>query len=158
MKTIILFRHAKSEPQSLIKSDFERHINPIGVDRTRLVARKLADLKLNPDIILCSTAARTRETLDICLDTTRWMAPVEFIENLYHASASEILNMIERHGGDKPCVLVVGHNFGISNLADTLSESGAELMPTSGVHVLTFDSEIEPHKGRLIHSIRPKQL
>ncbi|MBL7836582.1 MAG: histidine phosphatase family protein [Bacteroidetes bacterium] len=158
MKTLVLLRHAKTEGQSLIKSDFDRQLTDVGKARQLKISEKLISLGVQPGIILCSPAKRTKETLDELLSATKWSAPVHFIDSLYHASASEILNTIKSFETDNSSLMVIGHNFGISNLANLLSQSGAEEMPTSGVHIITFESDIDLYQGILKHSLRPKNI
>lgn len=157
MKTLILLRHAKTEPQSLLKSDFNRNLIDKGKSDIVKVALKFTQFNIEPDLILCSSANRTNQTLELFKMATNVKAEVIITETLYHASASEILDVISKYP-QYSNILVIGHNFGISVLANTLSSNGSEEMPTSGMHILEFDHTIEPYKGNLIHSIRPKNL
>lgn len=158
MKTLILLRHAKSELPSLSQSDFERKLSDKGKIDIIKVSAAFNLLNIQPDIILCSSAARTRETLTSFIKVTNIKSAVKFLEPLYHASASEILNTILAFSDQYSSIMVVGHNFGISTLADRLSNKGAEQMSTSAIHVLQFDQHIEPYQGQLIHSLSHKSL
>lgn len=157
MKTLILLRHAKSELPALSQSDFERKLSDKGKIDIVKVSAAFNLLDLQPDIILCSAAVRTRETLAAFLKVTEIKSPVKYLEQLYHASASEILSAVNSYS-DCNNILVVGHNFGISTLADRLSNKGAEQMSTSAIHVLNFEHAIEPYQGQLIHSLSHKSL
>jgi phosphohistidine phosphatase SixA len=72
------------------------------------------------------------------------------------ASASEILSTVNQYDNQYNCIMVVGHNFGISTLADKLSSTGAEQMSTSTIHVLEFSDKIEAYQGKLTHSLNRK--
>ncbi len=158
MKTLILLRHAKSELPALSQSDFERKLSDKGKIDIIKVSAAFNLLNLQPDVILCSSAIRTRETLSSFLKVTGLKSPVKYLEQLYHASASEILNVINDFAIEHDTILMVGHNFGISTLADRLSNKGAEQMSTSAIHVLKFDHQIEPYQGQLMHSLSHKTL
>lgn len=158
MKTLILLRHAKSEPQSFNKKDFDRSIIDRGINDITKIAIAFKELNLHPDMVLCSTSKRTRMTLDYFSRIIVDIDKVNFVDELYHASASEILQVIDEHVNDEDCIMVVGHNFGISNLANVLSSTGAEEMPTSGIHIFQFDKIVKPYEGKLIHSLRPKSI
>lgn len=158
MKTLILLRHAKTEPQSLIKSDFNRKLIERGHSDIRKVAAKFMELGIRPDIVLCSTAVRAKETLEGFLMESGLDVKVNLVDELYHASASEILDLVMKYSPGHETILVIGHNFGISNLANWMSFTGAEQMPTSGIHILGFDKTIEPYSGKLLHSLKPKAL
>ncbi len=158
MKTLILLRHAKTEPQSLIKTDFERRLTDVGKERQYKISAKLTELNIVPDCILCSTAIRTKETLTELLSVTKWNSQLYFHDELYHASASEILNTLKKYEASNEQILVIGHNFGISTLANLLSKTGAEEMVTSGVHILHFDDAIELYQGDFYLSLKPKTV
>ncbi len=157
MKTLILVRHAKTEPQSFFKPDFDRNLIDKGKSDIVKVALKLSQLNIKPDVILCSSANRTKQTLELLLKTLDVKTEVVETEKLYHASASEILDVLNNYN-QYSSIMVIGHNFGISILANLLSNTGAEEMPTSGIHILEFENTIEPYIGKLVHSVRPKHL
>lgn len=149
---LILLRHAKSVSQ-ITFSDFERTLNEKGRQDAPRVAKVFKSLKVIPDIILCSTANRTKETLALFdLDV-----PVEFLDNLYHASASEIYDIILNYS-QYQTIMVVGHNFGISNLANQLSSTGASEMSTCGLYIFSFPENIELYKGTMLHYLSPKTI
>ncbi len=158
MKTLILLRHAKSELPSVSQKDFDRRLSDKGrIDIVKVsVAFNL--LGIQPDAILCSSSTRTRETLETYLKVSGVKTKILYLDELYHASASEILNIVNQYENQYNHIMVVGHNFGISTLADRLSKSGAEQMSTSAIHVLEFAETIEPYQGSLIHSLNKKSV
>jgi len=120
-----------------------------------------------PDITLCSTAARARETLSGVLrgaDTGR----VEFVENLYSADAAGYLDII-RDEGSAGAIMVIGHNPMMEDLASALARDGdadarsslARGFPTSALAVIRLDeplSELRPGKGYLEAFLIPAEL
>jgi phosphohistidine phosphatase len=149
---LILLRHAKSVSQ-FTTSDFNRTLNEKGRKDAPEVSKVFKLLNVQPEIILCSTAIRTKETLALF----NMDAPILYLDNLYHASASEMLDIILEYQTYKT-IMVVGHNFGISNLANQLSTTGASEMNTCGLYIIEFPESIELNKGKILHYLSPKTI
>ncbi len=155
MKHVILLRHAKSIPLTNDRDDYKRTLNEKGRTDAPKVSLAFSRLDIQPDIVLCSSAARTRETLELFLPLLNKGIKIIYEDNLYHAPASVILDIINQYTAYNN-IMVVGHNFGISQLADYLSETGAEEMNTCGLYVLKFQDEISIPNGRVLHYLSPK--
>ncbi len=102
--------------------------------------------------IWCSSAARTRETLEYVKQGyaeqgANWQAELQVEKKLYHASAETMLSVLRLTPPDAQRVLMVGHNPGISELAAALAGRGeAKLiddiklgMPTCALAIFEFD-------------------
>jgi phosphohistidine phosphatase len=125
MDRLILFRHGKAEPESASGEDFDRGLALRGVRESAQTGARLADLGFLPDVVLVSTALRTRES---------WAAAEPFFPNaearfdaeLYLADSGSVRREAERAGADASVVMVVGHNPGLQELAvQLLTEGGA---------------------------------
>jgi phosphohistidine phosphatase len=156
MKQLILFRHAKTEENSSSGEDFDRNL----LDRGKEDAKKIGlffkahhDLPL---LVLCSNANRTVQTFTIFGEVTDFETSPAYLQSLYHASPSQILDVISDHGEECSRIMVVGHNMGISQLADILCERGCEELPTAGMAIIEFKEKIELYKGKLKAFITPK--
>ena len=107
-----LLRNAKTNPHSPIGLDFDRELLPRGHEQIAELKNFLKEHPIDPKIILCSSAMRTRQTLAElqCL----WpSASILFLDELYLASKQEILSEIcALQTSDE--MLVVGHNEGLS--------------------------------------------
>lgn len=126
--------------------------------------------KLRPDSILCSSAQRTRETLGFLMPWLRGDATLRIERGLYLASADDLLTRIRQVDDGVLCLLVIGHNPGLEDLAGRLAGTGdvfastamQEKFPTAALAVLDFDvprwADIEPGKGELRAFITPKLL
>ena len=109
---IIFLRHAKSDWSEPDAADHDRPLNPRGRAAAAKMGGWLRSRGHLPDLVLCSSAARTRETLDgLGLPEAR----VEMRPDLYQADAKAILAAVE--GAEAECVLVVGHNPGMAEAA-----------------------------------------
>ncbi|MAK60496.1 MAG: phosphohistidine phosphatase [Ponticaulis sp.] len=122
MRQLILFRHAKTEPYSETGSDETRRLTDRGHEDAQTVSFQLKAMNVRPTQILVSTARRTRETVAE-FQKSFPEAPVTFSERLYLADPEEISGLIEALP-DTNCLVVIGHNPGIHELAMQLTEYG----------------------------------
>ncbi len=127
-----------------------------------------------PQLVLCSTAVRTRETLDLILPQLGEAPAVRLMGELYLARWISIVNIIRQVREPAETLLVVGHNPGLEECArklarppgDTkarkLHQTLNEEFPTAGLAVFEFDidawSGVERGEGELETYIRPKDL
>lgn len=121
MKTLYLLRHADAAPDSALP-DHERPLTNEG----RRTAGRLGDFMgregLAPDVVLCSTARRTRETWERIAPQVGEDATVIYEEQLYGASVRRILDVVGRVAESAERLLVVGHNPGLEELAEHLTD------------------------------------
>ncbi len=111
---LILLRHAKSGWDDPELDDHDRPLSPRGRRAAPLVGAWLRARGHRPDWVLCSSALRTRETVDLLgLDG----GEMRILRDLYLATAGTILRAAEREGAGAETVLIVGHNPGIARAA-----------------------------------------
>jgi phosphohistidine phosphatase len=121
MHLLHLLRHAKSSWKDDVE-DRERPLNRRGREAARLVGQHLPATARDIDLVLCSSAVRTRETLDLVLAgfTPR---PRCLIENgLYLADRDELIERLQQLAESQVNVLLIGHNPGLHELAVALAE------------------------------------
>jgi phosphohistidine phosphatase len=123
-----------------------------------------------PDLVLCSTATRTRQTLDAVLSELEVEPAVEFLEDLYLAGPSEMLDLVASVPDTVEAVLLVGHNPGTGILAAALSGEGSpesvHLMrakfPTAGLAIIELNvdrwKDVVSGCGSLKEFVRPRDL
>ena len=166
MARITLFRHAKAETPSSQQDDFSRVLNARGQRNADRMGRFIAENALVPELVIVSSAARTRETHKIA--ARHWPdTPVIWSDSLYEASATTIMAAIEAHGGDNGHVMVIGHNPGLTVLLmhmidTTVTHANLAYFPTSCVADIGFDSDtinqIDPESLRLCSLMRVREL
>jgi phosphohistidine phosphatase len=125
--TLYLLRHAKSSWSDPSLSDRERPLAPRGRRDAKRVAEHLARLGTEPELVLCSTAVRTRETLDRVQRVFGVAVTMQLEDELYGASAGELLERLRSVADDVASVMLIGHNPGLEDLALALASSGSEL-------------------------------
>jgi len=141
MPTLRVLRHAKSSWEHEGLADHERPLNERGEREATRMGTYLRDVDEPPELVLCSSALRTRQTLErLHLGGAR----VEVEDELYGAPASALIERLrELHGEDS--VLLIGHNPGVHGLVMVLAGDGEHLhdvatgFPTCALATLEFD-------------------
>jgi phosphohistidine phosphatase len=166
MHVLYLLRHAKSSWADPTIADRERPLAPRGRRDAKRIARHLRRLGCEPGLVLCSSAVRTRETLEL-LRPAVGAATVVFEEELYAASCEELLARIRLVPDAVASVMLIGHNPGLQQLALALSAAGEELeqleakFPTAALATLVLPkawSRLAPADATLATFVVPKQL
>jgi phosphohistidine phosphatase len=127
-----------------------------------------------PELVLCSTAERTKETLELVLPVLAGKPQIRYDRILYLAEWPVLLAEIRALASEVSPLMVVGHNPGLEHLAIALAlqapgaaERGrlqklAQKFPTAALAVLDFEiadwSALKPGLGRLVDYTRPKDL
>ena len=125
MHQLLLLRHAKSSWDSTDLPDKERPLNARGRHAAALMRKAMRDLGLEPDIILVSTAHRTRETLEL-LEPWDETPLREEMDSLYLAPPPVLFDALHGVADTARSVLLVGHNPGLHELALALIGSHAQ--------------------------------
>src|SRR4029079_6978428 len=110
MLTLSLLRHAKSSWISPSLPDQDRPPTARAVADAPIMGRAIAKHGIDPSLVLCSSARRTRDTLAPVLPELRIEPRVIYEEALYHASASEMLRILRGVSAETSSVMLVGHN------------------------------------------------
>ena len=149
MLQLSLLRHAKTELGHALLADFDRPLAERGRrDAPRMAAYMHAEA-IAPDLVLCSTALRTRQTLELVLEglVSDARGPrILFDDGLYLAESAALLGRIQRVTPAVGHVMVIGHNPGLHELVLRLVGKGraadltrlAEKFPTAALAVITF--------------------
>ncbi len=123
MERLILMRHGKAERHAQTGGDFERALADSGRADAAVMGKLLAGLAYSPDLLLVSSARRTRETAEQVAGSFS-KARVEHLRDLYHADPEEVVQVVEEHGDGAATVMIVGHNPGLHELALRLALQG----------------------------------
>ena len=170
MKTIHLLRHAKSSWDDSALPDHDRPLNERGRAAAPRVGAHMEEVGHLPDLVLCSTATRTRQTLDAVLSEWEAEPAIEFQEELYLAGPGEMLDLVRSVPDTVDSVLVVSHNPGTGILAAALCGEGPperiHLMrakfPTAGLAIIELNvnrwTDVESGCGSLKEFVRPRDL
>ena len=136
MRTLILLRHAAAESQRLDGRDFDRALTPAGRAEAEAAGRRLAALDSRPQLLLTSPARRARGTADIVARRLGLAAAaMQEDATLYPGAAPALRAAIARTDQAIGCLLLIGHNPGLSELATVLDADGEGVALATGAFV-----------------------
>lgn len=146
-RRILLLRHAKSSWDEPGASDYDRPLAPRGRRAAAVMGVYLRDEDLVPDLVLCSGAARARETWDLVAHAFKRAPAVEHDVALYMATPDQLLKRMKKLPDSVRTVLIVGHEGGVDALARRLTGHGAaplrrrlaEKFPTAALAALALE-------------------
>lgn len=130
MKRLLLLRHAEAEAAPPGGGDHGRPLTPAGFVAAAALGHFLDAQGCLADLALSSDARRAQETLDGLSAALRVQPEARFDAAIYRADAEELLAYVQAHGGAAHCLLVVGHNPAIGELARALAQRGDEAART----------------------------
>ncbi|MPZ12538.1 MAG: histidine phosphatase family protein [Kiloniellaceae bacterium] len=168
MPELLLLRHAKSDRQDRSLDDFDRPLAPRGRRAAPLMGRFLSEQGLAPGLVLCSTARRAAETLELLLTALASRPEIVYLKTLYLAPPGRLLALLRRQSQDRDRIMLVGHNPGLHHLALELAggQGGlagrrlVEKFPTAAL--ARFQVADWPTLGqgpaKLVEFVRPRDL
>lgn len=173
MHQLLLLRHAKSSWDSPDLADRDRPLNARGRRAAERMRRAMRDLGLEPDVVLVSTARRTRETLEL-LEPWDETPLREDMESLYLAPPAVLLQALRGVADTARSVMLVGHNPGLHELAMSLVGSNTQPdmhqepmrgllrgFPSGALAEFSISlpwSSLKEGGGRLVRFITPRSL
>lgn len=167
MRRLHLLRHAKSSWDDDELRDRDRPLAPRGRKATKRLARWLSTQDVRPRLVVCSSAVRTRETLQRILPSLD--EPEVWTEvALYAARAELLLDRARALPDEVDEVMFVGHNPGLADLLLLLARPGPlrrraeKKVPTGTLATLEADVsrwiDLEPGRARLVAFVVPREL
>lgn len=170
MLTLSLLRHAKSSWKNSSLPDHERPLASRGQADAPIMGRAMAERGIDPELVLCSSARRTVDTLALVLPELKVEPKVAYEDALYHPSPTEMFQMLRETQPGASRVMIMGHNPELQAFALDLIGSGPKHMrdklkekyPTAGLAVITFTaglwSSVDLGSGSLSLFLVPKDL
>ena len=166
-RQLILFRHAKSDWPDV--PDDERPLAKRGRRDAPKMGRWLHEHGYQPEVVVVSTARRTRQTWDLVAPELGGTPAVRFEPRAYEASALTLLYLIQELPSRYQTALLIAHNPGLSELASnlaaaTVTDNGPRpriSLPTAAVAVFEFRGDwpaLTPGHARLTSLITPADL
>ena len=125
---LILLRHAKAEHPEKVE-DLQRPLSLVGRRQAAKVGAALAADGMVPDLVLCSSSVRTRQTWELARAALGSTPDVRFEEGIYFAGARDLLEIVQAVSDDVRTLLVVGHEPTMSHVAAGLA--GPDSDPTT---------------------------
>ncbi|GAA2409141.1 histidine phosphatase family protein [Streptomyces glaucosporus] len=159
-RRIVILRHAKADWPPQV-ADHDRPLAERGRKDAPEAGRWLAASGIVPELTLCSTASRTRETWKLVAHELPKRPRTVYEERLYEAVLGQLIEVVNEAPDDVRDLMLVGHNPGMHALADALAgeaEGDARTrldrigFPTSAIAVISFTGSwksVEHGVGRL---------
>ena len=167
LRELFILRHAKTEADSVSGSDFDRELTSRGIRDITKIANWMKEQYLLPELVICSTASRARQTAAYLFEILRLEETrLNYREELYLADLSVLLSCIKYYSESHQSIMLIGHNPGLEDLLLFLSSQipartrTGKLLTTSSLAQLKFaeDQTGLKHAGKLVYLIRPSEL
>ncbi|MFE2041199.1 SixA phosphatase family protein [Streptomyces sp. NPDC059477] len=145
LRRLIILRHAKSAWPTGVP-DHDRPLAPRGRRDAPAAGRALAEADCLPDLALCSTAVRARQTWELASAQWGTPPPVHHDPRVYAAEVPDLLHVVRETRPRVETLLLVGHNPGLEELILDLAGDGMDdtlervrvKFPTSAIAILTW--------------------
>ena len=167
MRTLLILRHAKSD-QACGLADHERPLNERGRKAATRIGVWMKENNLQPELVICSSATRTQETLELLRKSlTIPDTLVHIEERAYLASTETLLQLLAESPDDMDQILLVGHNPGVEALltylcgTDLPLTASGKLMTTANLAQVGLPDDwrgLTPGCGMLKQLVRPCDL
>jgi len=163
VRELFIMRHAKSSWDDPSLADFDRPLNQRGKSDAPLMGKHLAKMGVKPDLIIASPAKRAKKTAKIVAEEIGYNPEqILYRETIYEASPQSLLYMVCQLPEDAKRVMIVGHNPGLTQLANILGDIMIDNLPTAGIVGIVFDTskweEACRMKGQTVLFDYPKKL
>ena len=170
MKRLYLLRHAKSSWDDPSLADADRPLAPRGVRALARMSKYLRKAKIRPDLVICSPARRTRQTLTEIEPALGRDVEVRIEPQVYGGGAGALVDLVGRTPDSASSVMLIGHNPSLQDLAVSLVAEGeealrarlAEKFPTGALAVIgvPLDAwrDLGAAHGMLEELVLPREL
>jgi phosphohistidine phosphatase len=159
---LTLLRHAKSNWDVPGLDDFERDLNARGMRDAPMMGQLLKRNNFSPQVIYASSARRAINTANqIAGEIGIEAAEVRLRDDFYLASAEYLLSKTIEIAADYDNILLIGHNPGMTELANLVGDARIDNLPTCGVISIVTQAptwqELATHRGKTDWCLWPKK-
>ena len=162
MKTIVLFRHGKSDWNVHFENDHDRPINKRGINAAKKMGKYLADIKEIPELLISSTAHRTRETIELAAQCGNWKSECIFEPRIYGGSPNVLIEIIKNIDEKFNYVCLIGHEPNFSSFISKSCNEKFHRFPTASMAKIVYNKDkwvnVMFGSGQLEWIKRPKEL
>lgn len=171
MKTLGIWRHAKSDWNDRSARDFDRPLNERGRKGAAIMGKHIASRPIYWERIIASPAVRVAQTIELGAQAANINPLVRWDRRIYLASSATLIDLLREQEGDPSTILMVGHNPGLEDLIfDLVPDDGSsplrdiveEKFPTAAFAQLEMDiddwADLEEGHARLVRLTRPRDL
>jgi phosphohistidine phosphatase len=161
VKRLYIVRHAKSSWEDPMLDDFSRPLNDRGKRDAPKMGKRLKEKKIMPDLLLSSPARRALATCKRIAEVIGYDEDkIKTERNLYHASETQMLEVVQSLKDKHAVVMIFGHNPGLTTFVNELGNQHFDNVPTCGVAAYDFEvanwKDVNFAKGKLLFFDYPK--
>jgi len=163
MRSLIIFRHASTNIATQYERDYDRELTPRGVKDAEKMGCYLSNQKCKPDLVLCSSAIRAKQTAEIAHSKGNWKS-VFFLEpNIYGGDPYFLINLMKEQDKRYNSICLVGHEPNFSAfISKAINTTSYIEFTTAAMAKIDFNikewSEIDFGIGKLNWLTSPKQI
>lgn len=155
VRNLYLIRHADAEDLQSGMKDIDRSLTRTGFRNAANAGQFLAGKNVNVQAFLSSTAQRARQTTETIADQLKYgMEQITFTEEIYEASTRILFRLVTELPKEASTVIMLGHNPGLTFLAEYLTgEVIGNVAPSGIVHLRWQEvswEEISQNSGELV--------
>tara|TARA_B100000900_G_scaffold315976_1_gene274894 strand:+ start:1849 stop:2358 length:510 start_codon:yes stop_codon:yes gene_type:complete len=162
MKSILLFRHGKSDWNANYEMDHDRPLSKRGVKAAKVMGIYLFKIQQIPDLIISSTALRAKTTAQTAKKFGQWNSELILDNNIYNCSADQLLSILSQQDPKINLICIVGHQPIFSHFLSKMTSSSWIKLPTASMVRIDLPfkhwGELKFGKGVLSWMRRPKEL
>ena len=138
-KKLYLLRHAKSSWKDFSIRDFDRPLNKRGKHDAPMMAARMKERGLHPDVILSSPAKRAKVTSRYFSEVLK--TKLLYVDSIYESSATRLREIAKDAFKEYDSVMLVGHNPSMTVFGNSLSEHYIDNIPTTGIIGFAFEKD-----------------
>ncbi len=141
MKRLTLIRHAKSDWSDAALSDFDRPLNGRGKKAAPMMGKRIFKRGDIPDLLISSSAKRAGKTARLIAQELGIPKDRIIYKLIIFGAKIKILLKLIDELPEYEHVALIGHNPGLTELAEWLCSDSPDWLPTCAV--LNFELDIE---------------
>ena len=162
MKSVIFFRHGKSDWHLPYGNDHERPLAKRGVEAAKKMGKFLADKNQVPELVISSTAVRAKTTVELAIDSAKWTSKLVLERGIYGGSPDYLLELIHSQDDVYNSICLVGHEPNFSFFISRASNQDYIHFTTANMAKINFDvnmwSKLQFGNGILEWHQKPKDI
>ena len=141
MKSVILFRHGKSDWDVPYGNDHERPLAKRGVEAAKKMGIFLHAKNQIPELVISSTAVRAKTTVELAMDSAKWTSKFLLEREIYGGSPDFLLELIHSQDDIYNSICLVGHEPNFSMFISRATNDNYVNFTTANMAKINFDAQ-----------------
>jgi len=141
MKSIIIFRHGKSDWGATYDRDHDRPLSKRGFKAAIKMGQYLDKINQIPDQVISSSATRTKDTAELAIKHGNWNSKYSIESKIYGGSSETLLKLVNLLDNEVNSICLVGHEPTCSSFI-SLCTFHSQRFTTASMAKINFKSEV----------------